>query len=84
MYFDQSARVRQAAVSCAPALLVSAAQAADSNYVRNLFNFIYESLLEGIQQEMDLDILAMMLVSFVEVTYLFMLLKSLLFVLLVY
>jgi hypothetical protein len=58
--------VRQAAVSCAPALLVSAKQAADATYVRNLFNYIYDPLLEGIQQEMDLDILAMMLESFVE------------------
>lgn len=58
--------VRQAAVSCASALLESA-QGSDPSYVRNLFNFMFSPFLEGIQQEIDLEILALMLETFVEV-----------------
>lgn len=66
--------VRTAAVSCVPALLVassnylkqSAGPGADPMYTRKLFNFMFPSLLEGIGQEMDLDILYTMVAALVE------------------
>jgi len=68
--------VRLAAVSCAPALLVSAANyvrktggaqpGADATYVRNLFTFIYDTFLEAMRKEIDIEILCSMLESVVE------------------
>ncbi len=68
--------VRSAAISTMPYLLTSAvkylqsqgaAQGADTTYVRNLFNFIYPTLLESLKEESDMELLVLGMESFTEV-----------------
>jgi len=67
--------VRSAATGTMPHLLTSASlyfkknpavSGADTAYIRNLFNFMYPTFLESLKEEVDVEILAASLASFVE------------------
>jgi hypothetical protein len=43
-----------------------AAKGADTTYVRNLFNFMYPTMLESLKEEIDMELLVLALESFTE------------------